>query len=60
MQLCATYLLHRGEGSEPTRDSVARFHLNDGAELDRINWLADSRRRASASRSASWSISVRA
>ena len=41
MQLCATYLLHRGDGSEPARDSVARFHLNNGAKLDRINWLAD-------------------
>ena len=41
MQLCATYLLHRGDGSEPTRDSVAKFHLNNGAKLDRINWLAD-------------------
>jgi len=41
MQLCATYLLHRGDGSDPTRDSVARFHLNNGARLDRINWLAD-------------------
>ena len=41
MQLCATYLLHRGDGSEPTLDSVANFHLNNGAKLDRINWLAD-------------------
>jgi malonyl-CoA decarboxylase len=41
MQLCATYLLHRSDGSDPTRDSVARFHLNNGAKLDRINWLAD-------------------
>jgi malonyl-CoA decarboxylase len=40
-QLCATYLLHRGDGSEPARDSVARFHLNNGARLERINWLAD-------------------
>ena len=40
-QLCATYLMDRGEGSEPTRDSVARFHLNNGAKLERINWMAD-------------------
>ncbi len=40
-QLCATYLLNRGDGSEPVRDSVARFHLNNGAKLERINWLAD-------------------
>lgn len=40
-QLCATYLLHRGDRSEPTQDPVARFHLNNGAKLERINWLAD-------------------
>ena len=40
-QLCATYLLNRGDGSEPVRDAVARFHLNNGAKLERINWLAD-------------------
>ncbi len=40
-QLCATYLLHRAERSEPTQDPVARFHLNNGAKLERINWLAD-------------------
>lgn len=38
--LCATYLLHRGDGGEP-QDPVARFHLNNGAKLERINWLAD-------------------
>ncbi len=41
LQLCATYLLQRGDGSEPTPDLVARFHLNNGARLERINWLAD-------------------
>jgi malonyl-CoA decarboxylase len=41
MRLCATYLLQRGTGKEPTADSVARFHLNNGARLERINWLAD-------------------
>jgi malonyl-CoA decarboxylase len=40
-QLCATYLLQRSVGSEPARDPVARFHLNNGANLERINWLAD-------------------
>ena len=40
-QLCATYLLQRGIGTDTTRDSVARFHLNNGAKLERINWLAD-------------------
>ncbi len=41
MQLCANYLLHRAEGSVPAQDPVARFHLNNGATLERINWLAD-------------------
>jgi len=40
-QLCATYLMHPAEGGEPGRDPVARFHLNNGARLERINWLAD-------------------
>ena len=40
-QLCAAYLLQRGDGSEPAQDPVARFHLNNGANLERINWLAD-------------------
>ena len=44
-QLCATYLLHRADGSEPAQDSVARFHLNNGAKLERINWLADTSKR---------------
>jgi malonyl-CoA decarboxylase len=41
IQLCAHYLLHRAYGSESTADPVARFHLNNGAKLERINWLAD-------------------
>ena len=40
-QLCATYLVQRAEVGEPVRDPVARFHLNNGAKLERINWLAD-------------------
>ena len=40
-QLCASYLLHRADGGEPAQDPVARFHLNNGAKLERINWLAD-------------------
>lgn len=38
--LCAHYLLNAKRGKEPL-DSVARFHLKNGARLDRINWLAD-------------------
>ncbi len=45
-QLCATYLLHRSEDSEPAQDPVARFHLNNGAKLERINWLADTSKKA--------------
>jgi malonyl-CoA decarboxylase len=41
MQLCATYLLHGADGSVSAQDPVARFHLNNGATLERINWLAD-------------------
>ncbi len=40
-QLCATYLLQRADDSEPSQDPVARFHLNNGARLEQINWLAD-------------------
>jgi len=38
--LCAHYLVNEKRGLEPL-DSVARFHLKNGARLDRINWLAD-------------------
>jgi malonyl-CoA decarboxylase len=38
--LCAYYLLHAKHGKEPF-DSVARFHLKNGARLERINWLGD-------------------
>ncbi len=43
-RLCATYLLHN-DGNEPALDPVARFHLNNGARLERINWLADPSRK---------------
>ena len=45
LQLCATYLLHHGDGADPGQDPVARFHLNNGARLERINWLADMSRK---------------
>ena len=38
--LCAHYLLNTKQGKEPL-DSVARFHLRNGARLERINWLGD-------------------
>ena len=40
-QLCATYLLNGAVGNESAADPVARFHLHNGASLERINWLAD-------------------
>jgi len=41
MRLCAWYLLHARQGEEPL-DPVARFHLGNGAALERLNWLGDS------------------
>ena len=40
LPLCASYLLHAKRGGEPL-DPVARFHLGNGARLERINWLGD-------------------
>jgi malonyl-CoA decarboxylase len=38
--LCARYLVQAKHGREPL-DPVARFHLRNGARLERINWLGD-------------------
>jgi malonyl-CoA decarboxylase len=38
--LCAHYLVREKRRKEPLYP-VARFHLKNGARLDRINWLAD-------------------
>ena len=40
MRLCAFYLTQAKHGHAPF-DSVARFHLANGAGLERLNWLAD-------------------
>ena len=40
MPLCAYYLIHAKHDIEPA-DPVARFHLGNGARLERLNWLAD-------------------
>ncbi len=40
ISVCAFYLLHEKRGEEPL-DPVARFHLKNGARLERINWMAD-------------------
>jgi malonyl-CoA decarboxylase len=38
--LCARFLVQAKRGHEPL-DSVARFHLANGASLERLNWMAD-------------------
>lgn len=40
LKQCAHYLVREKRDGRPL-DSVARFHLGDGARLERINWLAD-------------------
>ena len=37
---CAFYLLHARQGDFPL-DPVMRFHLANGARLERLNWLGD-------------------
>ena len=39
-KLCARYLLQEKSGKHPL-DPVAHFHLNNGARVNRIFWLAD-------------------
>ncbi len=41
LRLCATYLLNAKRDSMFAGDSVAHFHLSNGARIDRLNWLAD-------------------
>lgn len=38
--LCAYYLLNGTRGRQPL-DAVARFHLGNGARIERVNWLGD-------------------
>lgn len=40
MRLAAHYLVREKRG-RPPRDAVARFHLGNGARLERINWQGD-------------------
>ena len=40
MRLTAEYLVHTKQRNRAL-DPVANFHLNNGARLERINWLAD-------------------
>ncbi|RPI44616.1 MAG: Malonyl-CoA decarboxylase [Betaproteobacteria bacterium] len=37
---CAYYLAEARQGLRPI-DAVARFHLDNGARIERLNWLAD-------------------
>jgi malonyl-CoA decarboxylase len=37
----AEYLLRARDGKGRPIDPVARFHLNNGARLERVNWLGD-------------------
>ena len=40
LRLAAYYLLHAKRDGEPL-DAVARFHLGNGARMEKLNWLAD-------------------
>ena len=40
LRLCAHYLVSVKQGAEPL-DPVARFHLGNGAALERLNWMGD-------------------
>ena len=40
MSLCARYLLDAKRGKKPL-DPVERFHLANGASLERLNWMGD-------------------
>ncbi|HEY3941358.1 MAG TPA: malonyl-CoA decarboxylase family protein [Acidimicrobiales bacterium] len=39
LSMCARYLI--GEGGKRAADSVANFHLSNGARIERLNWLAN-------------------
>lgn len=39
-RLCAHYLL-KEKSRDRAKDPVARFHLTNGARMERLNWLAD-------------------
>ncbi|MEO8719160.1 MAG: malonyl-CoA decarboxylase family protein [Burkholderiales bacterium] len=44
LKLCARYLVQAKAGAAPL-DAVAQFHLNNGASVDRIFWMADASER---------------
>jgi len=42
MRLCAQYLFHeRAPAGNRALDSVAHFHLSNGARIERLNWMGD-------------------
>lgn len=41
LSLCARYLHEPREKDQSPLDPVARFHLGNGARIERINWLGD-------------------
>lgn len=41
LSLCARYLHEAREKDQAPIDPVARFHLGNGARIERINWLGD-------------------
>ena len=41
LSLCARYLHEHREKDQAPVDPVARFHLGNGARIERINWLGD-------------------
>ena len=54
LRLAARYLVHASRDDKPV-DAVARFHLGNGARIERLNWLADTSTRGLAQ---SWGIMV--
>lgn len=40
-RLCARYLVKESRSNGTALDPVAHFHLNNGARVERINWMAD-------------------
>ena len=54
LRLAARYLMHASRDDKPV-DAVARFHLGNGARIERLNWLADTSTRGLTQ---SWGIMV--
>jgi malonyl-CoA decarboxylase len=55
LRLCARYLTASPRAADGPIDPVARFHLGNGARLERINWMANPQRRGLQE---SWGIMV--